>query len=191
MRERLRGRMADQESSQSDNKEMKTITTPWGSYQVPASGFFASVYDPTSMERAHLEQIERGSMGLSLGKFPDLLWMIVPESRPIIAELVRKELDESIKYNLHLGKVSNFELAYGIYVELLGPALKNISRSHDLAVRCLAVIQRTLVEANEIADGDPLVLEIMNRVEAEELLGLVNDLTPDLVALYRRIKSSR
>ncbi|OLF12555.1 hypothetical protein BU204_29055 [Actinophytocola xanthii] len=129
-------------------------------------------------------------MDLSLGKFQDLLWMLVPESRTMIAEILREELDDAIEYDLHLNRSNNYALAFAVYDKLIRPVLANISEHRDLLIRCFVVIQRIIAEGNPAYDRDPVVMEILNRLDAAGQLETVNYLAPDLIALYRRMKSS-
>ena len=125
-------------------------------------------------------------MAWSLGKFADLLWMVVPETREIIAELACEELKNSLRMAAFLTPVSAYSLASSLHLELVRPALDDLPAQNDVLRRLLGVVRRTLVEDDTDYHWDALNIELLRPLVVDGWEDVLSALDPQLVEIYRK-----
>ena len=173
------------------DQEWLTLKGRWGRLDVPANSLAAMALDPRKLEHERIERIERGSMPWSLGKFADLMWMVVPESRPIISDLARKELDHAVHCDEFLQPIRDTPLADSLYTDLLLPALNDVSAQEDMLRRCLKVFLRLIVEADSSYYWEVLELEVLRPLESKGGGALLAKLDPTLAEIRKQIQAAR
>lgn len=169
-------------------KDERTVTveTASGPVRVHADSLIALVSDPSNLDRERLDRIDRGVMAWSLGKFADLLWMVVPESREMIVELACRELKDSLRMGAFLTPVSAYSLANSLYVELVRPALDDLPAENDVLRRVLGVVRRTLVEDDTDYHWDALNIELLRPLVVDGGDEVLSALDPQLAEIYRK-----
>jgi hypothetical protein len=75
-------------------------------------------------------------MEWSLGALADLLWLLLPESRPFLIALVKQELERAAENGRELSRVLSHEVARAAFWEpLFEPALVCLPEERESAVR--------------------------------------------------------
>jgi len=171
--------------------ETVTVKTWWGQFQVPAAGFAAQFVDPARLAREQAELVESGSMRLSIGKFPDLLWMLVPEARDIVAEAVKEELDDALRHGRFLMGLSDYALADTLRDDLVVPAMLDVESNRDLLVRVLAVLRRLILGESGSYFWELFDHEVVRRLEGQGHRVALDGLDPALMVMLDDIRASR
>jgi hypothetical protein len=102
---------------------------------------------------------EVGDIGI--GPFEDALWVSLPEYRPILAQFLRRELNEAMAADRGLRSLSPYALCRRLFDVVLLPALAELSPD-DLLQRCLTAVQELIHLADHLRDPhrDALKTEI-------------------------------
>lgn len=174
-----------------EDPDLVTINAPWGSYQTHRGSLVAMVMNPERLEREQAELIERGRMAWSLeSELADLLWMLVPEARPLLADLATKELADGVRYDRPLRPVTQARIADALYLDLLLPAMSNIAERRDMVLRCLAVLHRIVVEDNGGFRWEIVDERIMRSLERKGFRDLLTEIHPEFMALVHRTRTA-
>lgn len=80
-------------------------------------------------------------MRWSLGMPADLIWMLVPESRPLLAELAVGQLETAVELGRELFPVDDTEAVLKFWGRLAEPALKGLPGTRADAERYCALIR--------------------------------------------------
>lgn len=136
-----------------------TIKTESGEVRVHAGSLIALASD--WIQQDEIKQLEQGRMAWSLGEFPDLLWMIVPEARSLIVELACEKLRDAHRQDRLLGPISDYALANDLYREILVPALTDLPTQRHLVARCLTVIRHLIMMRDENHYWDLFNIEVL------------------------------
>lgn len=91
---------------------------------------------PLALVADHWEEESPTAMRWSLGKFGDLLWMMLPEARGAIVARLVTELTRAAKRDSDLSGLLDLQLADDVVEPLLLSALSDLPTSRGLAERC-------------------------------------------------------
>ncbi|GAA2987187.1 hypothetical protein [Actinokineospora diospyrosa] len=173
--------MSEPESD--DDDRWVDIMMPHGAMRVPRNSPLGWVYAPDVVAERLTKQLSTGRMNWSLTPLCDLVWMLIPEARPFVAEEAKKELDWAIEHGKFLGVISDGEVVRHLRYDLIVPALGSPD-GDDLIRRCLLVLWRMLsVDAEWYANM--ISLEITLPLLYEGWRSELNRLAPDLMTYMR------
>lgn len=158
--------------------EWVEIPTPKGPVRVRAEWLDGSPLESLSLDRSELEQIESGRMWVSLGLLNDLLWMTVPEIRPVLASVAKEDIDWAEDNGGFLGPLPSFDVLCPLSRDIMLPALNDLPTGLNLVRRCLGALKHVLVEdpssyCNEIS------VEVLDLLDREGWMITVIALEPD------------
>ncbi|MFE0028827.1 hypothetical protein [Amycolatopsis sp. NPDC059021] len=177
-------------SGASDDK-YHVLDADWGKIRVPKDSLIALALNPENEERERRLLIERGTMNWSISKLGDLLWMFVPEFRPMIAELARREFYEAVQYNRFLTPIRETPLADALYTEIIRPIMTVLPEKQELLERCLLVMHRILAETRDLYHLDVFCIEILDPLFAAGHRAVIEALNPDLVLLVEELNAQQ
>jgi hypothetical protein len=147
-------------------------------------GLAAGALDPARLERERAEGLARGRMALSLGsELADLLWLVVPEARPLLAALLAREVDRALRYDRELLPLDFAEVADALYLELLRPAMARLPEDADAVRRCLRVLGRLVTEADGDWRWETIDSNIVRMLELYEFGPALAELDPGFMKL--------
>ncbi|MFB9907812.1 hypothetical protein [Allokutzneria oryzae] len=160
------------------------VVREWEGDEIPvrAGGFLDNMISGPD-DNSYEKQLERGTMSWSLGDLGDILWMMVPELRPVISELAREEFEKAITYNRYLHELSRAELCDAVSAILLR-SLRDLPVWRDTAVRCLTAMRRVIKDTGDDY-RDTFANEIMNPVTFAGLWPALAELDPELIDVMR------
>lgn len=169
--------------------DLVTINAVWGSYQVHRDSLVAMALNSEQISREDAAIIERGRMAWSLGtELADLLWMLVPEMRPVLVDLFTNELADGLRYDRFLVPVGHAAVCDALYSDLLLPAISEGVSSRDLVHRCLAVLYRIVIDANGDYRWEAVDRHIVRMLEAEGFRDLIAEIHPEFMDLVHRTR---
>lgn len=111
-------------------------------------------------------------MEWSLGALADLLWLLLPESRPFLISLVGRELEQAAENDRELSQMLSHEVARAAFWEpLLEPALVGLPEGRESAARYCEFVRI----AYEFDDRDrDLVREVLDDEVLELIISSAN-----------------
>ncbi len=131
--------------------------------------------------------LNRRVMEFGLDPFADLLWELLPESRPVVQALVTQELRSAIDDDRALRSLPVVELCRELFRKVVRPALNGFPACVDVAVRSLNVVRHLLDLAVSLDGSRASVLrdEICDPLAHMPYRPVVAELDPTLL---RRIQ---
>jgi len=122
------------------------------------------------------------TMELSLGYLGDLVWLRLPEARPLVADQVARELDDAMAMGRELRHPTALNIVSDVlWTPLLRRLLESSPLDRELLARCLAVIREayTSEESNDEV-RDALLVYVMDGLRAPDYLSIVEDVDREL-----------
>ena len=125
-------------------------------------------------------------MPLSLGFLGDLLWMRLPETRPFLAERIRRAVEDAIDSDRELWRLTPGEIAPdALWWPVLKPALEAYPASHGSLVRQLAVVREAYLAEGPEQEPIRYALDayVFDWLRTPEHLSVVRTVDPELANL--------
>jgi hypothetical protein len=129
------------------------------------------------------------AMQWSLGALGDLLWMRLPEARPLLAKRIERAVEDSIESDSELRTLTVGE----IVTEVLGPVLMSTLAAHPEKQTELTGQLNVVKDAYRLESWDHDTIRYMLDAFTFELLrtpqhrSIVAELDPELAGLIRRL----
>lgn len=111
---------------------------------VGPTGLGDEALDPRRVPAEELTQLQEGRMQWSLGFAGDLLWMLIPEMRPALAEIAIDEINDAVEAGRFLQSLPVYQIISRFQAEALRIALDDYPDSCDLLARCCIFLNRIL-----------------------------------------------
>jgi len=128
-------------------------------------------------------------MELSLGHLGDLVWMRLPEARPLLAELMEREVQDAINIGRGLNLLDSSSIAADVlWSPLMSRALEEDPLDRPKVARYLAVVREAYVADRPEAEHTRYALRtyVLESLAATRYRSVVEELDNDLFEIVQR-----
>lgn len=129
-------------------------------------------------------------MPWSLGVLGDLLWTRLPETRPLLAELMIRQIEDAVEYDRELLPVQEGDMVpNALWHPVLKPALERFPADRDHLAEQLSVAFDAYQAEGPDRDAVRYALQVylFEWLLEPAYIGIVTELHPDLAALVNRL----
>ena len=128
-------------------------------------------------------------MAWSLGMPADLMWMVLPESRPMLTRMVAKEFERAMDIGGELFGITDAEAVEEFWAQLFEPAFRDFPASRDVVARYCEFTR--LMWEFECPERDDMVRRVVDNyvlelIASTSALWIVQEVDPALFELISK-----
>ncbi|MFI7674621.1 hypothetical protein [Actinophytocola sp. NPDC049390] len=128
-------------------------------------------------------------MTWSLGRLGDLMWMRLPEARPLLAKLITSELEHAMNARSELMLLVGDIVTDALWRPLMCPTLDDYPRTRDQVARQFQVVREGYLadHPDQDATREMLVDYVFYNLQEPKYLAIVEEVDPELAALIQSV----